>query len=696
MRLDPLANENGDDSGHATSSTEETPLLDIERGIRIRRLRLLGATRSFDVDFRESNGLARSLSIIAGRTNTGKTSVLRFIEYALGAKTFPNHSEVLRQVRSVALELQTPDGLFTLERALGANTATLFPSDIDSFDAVTASTLVIDPTGHPNSVSHLLLATVGLQDVKLKESPTQDESGTDRLGFRDVMGVCLYLNERIGSQQLLHSGNFMKELKLRQVVDAIYGVHDSNQAELARRIKEAQAALDHQHRAVELLQEFVGQQQPKSLTALEVEADDLDKELREIDGELRKLGKREAAASAFASELRSRHSELAARAAKKDALVRDRLSLISRFGSLRAQYADDVRKLTLFVEAESAFDLLSVEVCPACFNPLLEAPNQDNGTCSLCHQSTLPPQLDGHEPERTASNRSDGSKQHARRELRTAKRRYKELDDYWHRLNEELPALRQAAEAAAFAEAEAGSSLDEATHEALTPFLGERNELQRRRQAALVSRSEVTNGIKLRAGLAARLTNLDRARRSLDSLRQEQRDKKERPDREAVLRQISERYAQILIEIQYPKVMQDGVLSPYLDEKLVPFVRNQHFKEASSGGQVLVSLAWMLSVFEIAYELNAGHPGVLLIDTPQKNLGGAADDAEFADIHLIERVYAHLVEWLSSAGAGAQVIVVDNTPPNNVEEHVVVRYTRNPEVEPFGLIDNETGSPATT
>ncbi|MET3162402.1 UNVERIFIED_ORG: hypothetical protein ABIB19_000790 [Arthrobacter sp. UYEF10] len=665
----------------------------IGRGIRIRRLRLLGSTRSFDVDFREADGSSRPLSIIAGRTNTGKTSVLRFIEYALGAKTFPNHSEVLRQVRSVALELQTPDGIVTLERVLGGNNAILYPSDIDSSDAVTASTFVIDPTGHPDSVSQLLLATVGLQDVKLKESPTQDESGTDRLGFRDVMGVCLYLNERVGSQQLLHSGNFMKELKLRQVVDAIYGVHDNDQAELARRIKEAQAALDNQRQAVELLQEFVAQQQPKPLVALEIEAEDLDKELRGIDKELRALGRREAAASAFASELRQRHAELAIQAAKTDAFVRDRLSLINRFGSLRAQYADDVRKLTLFVEAENAFDQLSVEICPACFNTLLDAPNQDNGTCSLCHQSA-PPQLD--EPEEAASIRQDDSKQHARKELRAGKRRYKELDDYWQRLNDELPTLHRNAEAAALAEAEAGSSLDEATHAALTPFLGERNELQRRRQASLVLRSEATNGIKLRTGLEARLTNLDRSRRNLDILRQEQRDKKERPDRDAVLRQISERYAQILVEIQYPKVMQDGVLPPYLDEKLVPYVRNQHFREASSGGQVLVSLAWMLSVFEIAYELNAAHPGVLLIDTPQKNLGGAADDAEFADIHLVERVYAHLVGWLGTAGTGAQVIVVDNTPPDKVEEHVVVRYTRDPEVQPFGLIDNETGSTAVT
>mgnify|MGYP002755802018 FL=1 len=159
-----------------------------------------------------------------------------------------------------------------------------------------------------------------------------------------------------------------------------------------------------------------------------------------------------------------------------------------------------------------------------------------------------------------------------------------------------------------------------------------------------------------------------------------------------MISQISRRYAEILTEIQYPKVGEDSNTPPYLDNNLVPYVRGQHFKEASSGGQVLVSLAWMLAIFEIAYETNNAHPGFLMIDTPQKNLGGKADDAEFADIHLVERVYQHIVNWLEDAGRDAQVVIVDNTPPDLFAKHVVVRYTRDPYKPPFGLIENEVGS----
>lgn len=658
------------------------------RGIRIRRLRLLGITRPYDVDLLEEgiSGL-RPLGIIAGRTNTGKTAILRFIDYAMGASGYPGHSEVQRQVRAVLLELQTPDGVFTIERALGGKNVTLHPSPIGELREVTGISYVVEPISDPGSISQWLLATVGLQDVNLKESPTKDESGTDRLSFRDLMWLCLFYNERVGSQQLLHAGNYMKELKLRQVVDAIFGVHDSDKADLSRRVRDAQTALEFQRRSVEALQEFVEQQEPKTIEALHIEAEDLDKEFVEATTGLDQLTAREASASDFASRLRQRHANLAGAATTAYALVRYRVSLIDRFASLRAQYADDVRKLTLLVEVGTVFDELNVTVCPVCFNPLPPQEVGVDGTCSLCRRPVQP------ESEGEGDAAGDNVEAElAKRELRAANRRYKELDEYWRRLNDELPRLRERALQAAEAEAIAGSELDDATRTAVSPFLGERTELERRRQATLVLRNKVTNGVKLHTGLQARLTSYDIARRNLESLRKEQRETRDRPDRATMIGSISTRYASILQEIKYPKVDEAGVLPPYLDDKLVPYVRGQHFKEASSGGQVLVTLSWMLAIFETAYESNHAHPGFLMIDTPQKNLGGLADDAEFADIHLIERLYSHVERWLADAGRGAQIIIVDNTPPPAVNPHVIVRYTRDPDTAPFGLIDNETGA----
>lgn len=79
---------------------EEAAPTALERGLRIRRLLLDGPGDKFTVEFagnkpdstaangrlEPADGGTWPLSVIAGRTNTGKTSVLRFIEYVLGAK----------------------------------------------------------------------------------------------------------------------------------------------------------------------------------------------------------------------------------------------------------------------------------------------------------------------------------------------------------------------------------------------------------------------------------------------------------------------------------------------------------------------------------------------------------------------------------------------------------------------------------
>ena len=182
---------------------------------------------------------------------------------------------------------------------------------------------------------------------------------------------------------------------------------------------------------------------------------------------------------------------------------------------------------------------------------------------------------------------------------------------------------------------------------------------------------------------------MDRLAGELVELRREQRENRIRADRQAIISAISGRFRKILAEWNYPKHEDTGMI----DDKLVPYARTRPYRSASSGGQVLQTLAWILSIFEVAYEQQAHHPGFLLIDTPQKNLGGAAaaDDEEFADVRLVESFYRHIAHWLEREGRGAQVIVVDNTPPPTAGKYIVRSFTRDPDHGLYGLIDNEKG-----
>lgn len=654
-----------------------------DRGIRLLRLRLAGAAQDYEVDLRAA-GSHRPLSVVAGPTNTGKTSVLRFVNYCLGGSDYPDNAEVVRQVRSAIIDTTGPDGWLVLERGIGAANVTVSRRQPGTGSDPDLEARPVEPTGAPASVSQLLLATVGLQDVQLKEAPTQAASGTDPLSFRDLMWLCLFLNERIGSAQLLHETNTMKQLKLRQVVDAVFGVHDDDGADLARRLQAARGALQEARRDADRLREFVGQQQPQPVEALRADVEQTDRDIRDADADLAALDGRETAATGFAADLRSRHSTAALRAGRARALVRDRRSLVDRFASLRAQYADDVRKLTLLAEAASVFDQLSVTVCPACLSALDVSPAVVAGRCTLCaHDVAAKSAEDGTDPEAGAAV--------VKSELRATKRRYEELTAFWQGLDAELAQLVESSEAADAAESAAAAAVDRAASGLITPYAAEREAVLARRQAALVLRDRAAGGIRLWEGVAQRDALAAELAMRVEQLRAQGVGRADRPGREQVIGKISARYAAVLREIGYPKIDQEGEPGPFIDDRLVPHARGRSHREASSGGQVLISLAWILAVFETAYEEQAAHPGFLMIDTPSKNLGGKADDSEFSDSALIDRFYRHVIRWLEGPGVGAQVVIVDNTPPDFVAPHVVVRYTRDPDQPPFGLIDNETG-----
>ena len=103
----------------------------------------------------------------------------------------------------------------------------------------------------------------------------------------------------------------------------------------------------------------------------------------------------------------------------------------------------------------------------------------------------------------------------------------------------------------------------------------------------------------------------------------------------------------ILTAFGFPKL--NDPEPPYIDGNFVPHVRGNPYRDiGSTGALTLISLAWILAIFEQALEGGYPHPGFLLIDSPQKNLTpaetpGVAD--EFRDPAIVQRVWEHIMKW---------------------------------------------------
>jgi len=657
----------------------------VRQGIRVRRLRLVGIERNYDIQFVE-DGRVRGLSVVSGAFSSGKTAVLEFISYCLGAKTHPRHPEVLRKVRSAQLEIELSGVGHVVERSVGEPSTVAFVrrGRLDEPALSPAERKVLSPAGDPQSLSTLLLSHCGLEGVGLREAPTSSESRTDPLSFRDLMWLTFLTNERVADKNFLFENSHMRMHKLRQVVDVVFGIHDDRAVEIGARINELSTRLARSRAELATTRAFVDEQYAQPVDS-HIRAD-AERALVTITTQIEEIDQRARASTAFAEELRAAHRVAAQQAHSTAAALRDRETQLARMLPLRAQYADDLLKLGMLAQARQLFDPLRVRSCPACLNPLPAPPQVLGGQCGLCdHPLEAVTDLNLGE---AAGEHHHGEPLDVAAEIRATQARLREITAYIGDLEVSLAVIQRQAQTAGLEEQRAAKALDEATAPTVSTFLTARDGLHRRKGEATRLLDQLDTAAKLQEGLTKRAVQVSRQEGNLTRLREElARVGEADQDRDHVLGKVSTRFARLLAAWDYPKLSQ-----PFIAQDLTPFVRDLSYQEASSGARTLITLAWQLAVFEIAVETGASHPGFLMIDSPQKNLGhGGARDAVIADAVSIDDFYRHLLAWLADHGSEAQLIIADNSPPELVEDHVIVRYSRDEEQPPYGLIEDETG-----
>lgn len=652
-------------------------------GIRVRRLRLFtapGVERTYNVDF-TTGGAWRPLSIVAGASQTGKTSTIEYILYCLGGSSFPEHEEMAQRVVSVALELEIDGVVHTIERTTTGTPskfASVWPAPLDERAASTESRMVIEPPSDPESLSQFLLASFGMGGIKLPISPSKADSETHALSIRDMTRLVYYPNSRLDNENLLEEhGNPVVAQKLQQTVDLVFGVADDSLAQLADRIRAAESAAREAERSARTLKTIVDSEYPLGPAGVEIQEGDAKQLAARLREQIRDLDTTELARQQSTDALRKALSDAETDLKAWDVRVRGRVSLIDRLNSLALQYADDKKKLTFLKEAERLFDPLNVTHCPACLHTVEPVPHiTADDACSLC----------GHDLNEDEANDEKEQHQLVARELTAISRRLDQLTVYLESLTRELVVIRKSQHQASVVASSAAAELNRVAN-LPAPFLAYRDQLGKQLADADKTAAHQAQGIRLWERVAQAESEAALRTGQLSQLRKERKEQSHRPDRDSIVRAISDRFVEILGEFEYPKLS-----NAWLDAKLVPTVRGNNYTKASSGGLTLISLAWAFAMWETAYEQQALAPGLLIIDSPQKNLGHAArpGDDEFADAKLVNNVYEHVERWLNGSGTGAQIIFVDNSPPVAVDEHVVIRFSGRDYQPPFGLIDDAT------
>lgn len=637
--------------------------------IRISRLRLKGLNKDYDY------GFSPGLNIIAGPISTGKTSILEFIDYCLGAKSHPEHIEIQNKVTRVQLEIELNNELLVIERPLFSSDSkvTIHECSLCELDAEHPTKIVQSPHRRDTeSISSYILDGLGLVDIKLKEAPTQDGSDYDTLSLRNLMWYSFLKNERLDSKDLLFESSFIKNIKLKQVFDIIFKAHANEKATLSFQIRDLENRINRLKNEIETLTSFLREQRIPSfeelmtrLTILSDQEDDLKQRLDVLTTTLK-------GESDTAQKLRSSISS--EEEILKRLLVdrRDRETLLKRLLPLRGQYSEEIKKLHFLAEAKAIFNPLAIVRCPYCLEAISEV--SDEHHCSLCRKPI------SIEPEESFN---------VDKEIRSVKTKLKELNSFIQEVSVELDDLESKLLQKKKSINILQKQLDEAMKGYISPYVSERDalvgELNRIRQ----ERVDLDNQLNLHEGLQKRIRVRLQLEEELGDKKTELREEDSKKERKGeVIKEVSGRFEEILTDIGFPKLNDAEI-----NEDLVPTIRGKDYKMiGSSGALTLVSISWFLSIFEQAVEMHGHHLGFIMIDGVQKNIGIGAreDEIEYRDVKIVDGLYRHVIQKAHEYGSDAQVILVDNEPPIFANNYVSVKFSRRKDVPPYGLIDDET------
>lgn len=635
-------------------------------------MRVVGTVRNYQVDFQPG------LNIISGEISTGKSTILKLIDYCLGAANHPQHVELQRRGRACLLDIQIGERRVVIERPLfsARSVATVHECTLDAIrDPHVVREVSPVQTPGRESISSYILKLLGLWGTELVEAPTQSASGTDKMSFRDVMSLCYLENKRLDNEALLFENDFMKALKLRQVFDVCFGIHENRLAQLSREVSGLGAQHASLDRELATLNSFLGQANFIGEGDLRAREQQLTREEVALTRDLEETARIQRAESEVAQGVRLKQQEVETSLRRLKAQQRQAESLLARLVPLRGQYAQEIKKVRFLQEAHRILDPYEIAVCPACGSDLKKM-EQGSEDCALCgsHIKELPDHVD------------------LVREVRALEARLREINDFIQETETGIRLREAEIEDQARKSQSLLKQIDEALANFVSPAQTKRDELVGQLGQLRQEAEELRTRLRLWEGVNDRRKRMDDVSRDLrEKAALLENIRSNMPDRRLLVDEFSVTFGDMLRRFRFPKLS-----DPVIDEQLVPHVRGIVYRLLGSNGALtLTAMGWYAALLSLACERSAGHPGFLMIDSPQKNIGthrsSGAIDEEYRDDTIVHGVYEVLVELAQCRGEPRQMIVVDNAPPGFVGQYVIVRYTGRVGHPPYGFIEDEEG-----
>lgn len=302
--------------------------------------------------------LQPGLNLIQGRSNTGKTCIIKCIDFCFGGKDKPFDDSL--GYTTIELSLHTPKGNIKITRLFGKNKVEVV-TDIYGYDSCTYDLKFNPKKKEPAPLlGDLLLASIGIEDgqyiYKNKYFDTQKMSWRTILplllfSVKDIVKETSVIEPTQGTEKTAFLSSLLLLLNGKEFAE----VYSKTKKEI--RIARKKAVEEYVNKKISAVSEKKKTLEDK--LAL-FDGIDIEQQMQEIIDSIKATEAKITSASTKSNEILAQIIELQEQTAECNLLQ-------SRYATLRGQYVSDIKRLSFIVNGEVEMQkVASNTICPFC------------------------------------------------------------------------------------------------------------------------------------------------------------------------------------------------------------------------------------------------------------------------------------------------------------------------------------------
>jgi energy-coupling factor transporter ATP-binding protein EcfA2 len=624
----------------------------------INQLIVVGRNKNYTVNFNPG------VNIIYGDSATGKSSILNLIDYLLGAKYFDLYPEIEAVGRYAVLDVTLNEDRYTIKRDIfdASKLIEVFPCEYEKIEEFPPTKYLPNfkiNSNFPNAgfYSEFLFNALNFNNVKIKESPSKDDSKLVRLSFRDLFKYCYVDQDDLGSKKFLKPDNYALKTRYKEVFKYIFNTLDSNVSNLDNQIAEKTNQRNKFDKTFTTVSEFLRDSEFGSMPALDAEITIIDNEIQGNQSRIIQLNKDQTVDNEVYDTIKSTLAELSLERKVLLQNMQEAELKIERFTRLKNDYLNDISKFKASLAAKDVIGEISKEIalCPVCDNSLeIETAKEKfdiTSTDKISYEITV--------LKRRAKD-TEHIVNETRRQWELNKVELRELDE---------------------SEQTARKLVEENTKELSTPYLAERDMYVTKLGELKQKRKDLVERLKIRnqhSHLTDSIKSLDirigQLKKQLEELKQNS------PSMSKVLSNLADNLKDYL---NFVKIKSPTGIS-YDEKSFTPKLRDIEYSNITSGGlRTIVGIGYLCSLMKESLNSTISYPSFLMIDTVGKYLGKTKDqklvidsDAKAADAQEAvsdPEKYQNIFEYIINVASEyeeknrtCQFILVDNDVPDHI------------------------------